>query len=196
MSCPPPRARGSAAISAFIILYLTFRIGSSHSGPSRVPHWKPCGRAGMLPGWRDGAAGMPCCWASLSATELPTRLQMASQIDSAVLAHSCLLSRRQDTERRRRGCACGATTCACLDDAILDGVEQALVHVRGQRVVHQNIGALALRAEGPDGPRCQEVPLVLLLEERSDLLARPVDADRARLCSAPATSLTDCPSTR
>ena len=40
-TCPPPRARGSGAMVASRILNLTLRMGSSHSGPSRVPHWKP-----------------------------------------------------------------------------------------------------------------------------------------------------------
>ncbi len=44
-ACPPPRARGSGAMVASRILNLTLRMGSSHSGPSRVPHWKPCCRA-------------------------------------------------------------------------------------------------------------------------------------------------------
>ena len=38
---PPPRWIGSLAILASKILNLVFRIGSSHKGPSRVPHWKP-----------------------------------------------------------------------------------------------------------------------------------------------------------
>jgi len=29
-------------MSASVILNLTLRMGSSHNGPSRVPHWKPC----------------------------------------------------------------------------------------------------------------------------------------------------------
>ena len=32
---------GSAAMTASRILNLAFRMGSSHSGPSRHPHWKP-----------------------------------------------------------------------------------------------------------------------------------------------------------
>lgn len=40
-SIPPPRCKGSSAITASRILNLTFLIGSSHNGPSRVPHWKP-----------------------------------------------------------------------------------------------------------------------------------------------------------
>ena len=39
---PPPRWMGSAAMSAWTRRNLTLRIGSSHSGPSRVAHWKPC----------------------------------------------------------------------------------------------------------------------------------------------------------
>mmetsp|Transcript_4690 Transcript_4690/g.11810 ORF Transcript_4690/g.11810 Transcript_4690/m.11810 type:complete len:276 (-) Transcript_4690:1588-2415(-) len=42
MICPPPRWMGSGAIDASKILNLTLRIGSSHSGPSRHDHWKPC----------------------------------------------------------------------------------------------------------------------------------------------------------
>mmetsp|Transcript_622 Transcript_622/g.2016 ORF Transcript_622/g.2016 Transcript_622/m.2016 type:complete len:398 (-) Transcript_622:1579-2772(-) len=42
MTCPPPRCSGSGATAASRILNFTFRIGSSQSGPSRVPHWNPC----------------------------------------------------------------------------------------------------------------------------------------------------------
>ena len=40
--CPPPRAAGASATTASRSLNLTSRMGSSHSGPSRVPHWNPC----------------------------------------------------------------------------------------------------------------------------------------------------------
>ena len=42
MTWPPPRCSAWAATLASRILNLTFRIGSSHRGPSRLPHWKPC----------------------------------------------------------------------------------------------------------------------------------------------------------
>mmetsp|Transcript_43904 Transcript_43904/g.104404 ORF Transcript_43904/g.104404 Transcript_43904/m.104404 type:complete len:277 (+) Transcript_43904:472-1302(+) len=41
MIWPPPRWMGEASTVASRILNLQLRIGSSHSGPSRVPHWKP-----------------------------------------------------------------------------------------------------------------------------------------------------------
>ena len=36
------RWRCAAAVTLRIRRDVTLRIGSSHSGPSRVPHWKPC----------------------------------------------------------------------------------------------------------------------------------------------------------
>mmetsp|Transcript_20010 Transcript_20010/g.60454 ORF Transcript_20010/g.60454 Transcript_20010/m.60454 type:complete len:220 (-) Transcript_20010:2220-2879(-) len=77
--------------------------------------------------------------------------------------------------------AFSCTPLEALDNGVLHGVQQALVHIRRQRVVDQDVRPLALRPEGPDGARRQEVPLVLLLEEGAHLLARPVDAHRAPL---------------
>mmetsp|Transcript_40337 Transcript_40337/g.95845 ORF Transcript_40337/g.95845 Transcript_40337/m.95845 type:complete len:243 (+) Transcript_40337:982-1710(+) len=41
MIWPPPRCTGELSTVASRILNLQLRIGSSHNGPSRVPHWKP-----------------------------------------------------------------------------------------------------------------------------------------------------------
>mmetsp|Transcript_58992 Transcript_58992/g.123212 ORF Transcript_58992/g.123212 Transcript_58992/m.123212 type:complete len:346 (-) Transcript_58992:1482-2519(-) len=41
MICPPPRCMGLGSRVASSILSFTLRTGSSHSGPSRVPHWNP-----------------------------------------------------------------------------------------------------------------------------------------------------------
>ena len=40
--CPPPRYMGSLAMNASNNFIFTLRIGSSHSGPSRVDQRKPC----------------------------------------------------------------------------------------------------------------------------------------------------------
>mmetsp|Transcript_1983 Transcript_1983/g.4026 ORF Transcript_1983/g.4026 Transcript_1983/m.4026 type:complete len:292 (-) Transcript_1983:1689-2564(-) len=42
MICPPPLWMAAASTVASRILNFTLRMGSSQSGPSRVPHWKPC----------------------------------------------------------------------------------------------------------------------------------------------------------
>mmetsp|Transcript_5000 Transcript_5000/g.12762 ORF Transcript_5000/g.12762 Transcript_5000/m.12762 type:complete len:249 (+) Transcript_5000:554-1300(+) len=42
MICPPPLCTGEASTVASRILNLQLRMGSSHRGPSLVPHWNPC----------------------------------------------------------------------------------------------------------------------------------------------------------
>ena len=68
-----------------------------------------------------------------------------------------------------------------LHDALAHGGQQALVHVRGQRVVQQDVGPLPGRPEGPHGARGQHVPVVLGGEELAQAAARPGDVDRAAL---------------
>ena len=57
MICPPERAEGATpsppATSAPTRRSLTERIGSSQSGPSRAPHWKPATTEDLIEASRD-----------------------------------------------------------------------------------------------------------------------------------------------
>ncbi len=46
-------------------------------------------------------------------------------------------------------------------------------HLRRQSVVHQNVGSSSLRSKRPDGASCQQIPVVLALEELSNRLLVP-----------------------
>ena len=48
-------------------------------------------------------------------------------------------------------------------------------HLRRQRVVHEDVGSRRVGAERPDGPGGQQIPVVLVLKELSEALARPRD---------------------
>lgn len=43
-------------------------------------------------------------------------------------------------------------------------------HLRWQRVVHQDVWTRGVRSEGPDGPRSQQIPVILGLEKLTQLL--------------------------
>lgn len=50
------------------------------------------------------------------------------------------------------------------------GIFQNKPHLRGQCVVHQDVGPCGVGPEGPDGPGGQQIPVVFRLEEFSQLL--------------------------
>lgn len=57
----------------------------------------------------------------------------------------------------------------CLDrDSFPLGGGQT--HLRWQRVVHEDVWTRGVRSEGPDGPRSQQIPVILGLEKLSQLL--------------------------
>uniref|UniRef100_A0A480F5T5 116 kDa U5 small nuclear ribonucleoprotein component n=1 Tax=Sus scrofa TaxID=9823 RepID=A0A480F5T5_PIG len=62
-----------------------------------------------------------------------------------------------------------------LNDAVLHRAEKSLVHLRGQGVIHQDVGASGIRAKSPDGTGSQQIPVVLGLEELAQLLPVPCD---------------------
>mmetsp|Transcript_111213 Transcript_111213/g.295559 ORF Transcript_111213/g.295559 Transcript_111213/m.295559 type:complete len:314 (+) Transcript_111213:152-1093(+) len=68
-----------------------------------------------------------------------------------------------------------------LDKALLRLRQHALVHFAWQRVVHQHVGTIGLRAEGPDGPCSEQVPIVVLGEEVADSPIVPIDLHFALL---------------
>lgn len=46
----------------------------------------------------------------------------------------------------------------------------ALLYLRGQGIIHQDVGAGGIRAKSPDGTCSQQIPIVLGLEEFSEFL--------------------------
>mmetsp|Transcript_19933 Transcript_19933/g.35566 ORF Transcript_19933/g.35566 Transcript_19933/m.35566 type:complete len:296 (-) Transcript_19933:1848-2735(-) len=60
-----------------------------------------------------------------------------------------------------------------LHDALLDGAEPRLVYLRCERVVDEDVGPRAIRSESPYRPCCENVPVVLGLEEVCDSLVVP-----------------------
>jgi len=54
-------------------------------------------------------------------------------------------------------------------------------HLAGERVVHEDVGALLVWREAPDGARGEKVPVVPLLKEGAELLAVPAHRDEAVL---------------
>mmetsp|Transcript_28556 Transcript_28556/g.64656 ORF Transcript_28556/g.64656 Transcript_28556/m.64656 type:complete len:277 (+) Transcript_28556:501-1331(+) len=52
-----------------------------------------------------------------------------------------------------------------LQDVVTDRVQQPLVHLRWQRVVHEDVGSLFIRRKPPHRARREQVPIVALLEE-------------------------------
>ena len=57
----------------------------------------------------------------------------------------------------------------------------AVGHLAGERVVHEDVGALLVWREAPDGARGEKVPVVPLLKEGAELLAVPAHRDEAVL---------------
>ena len=49
-------------------------------------------------------------------------------------------------------------------------------YLRGQRVVDEDVGSCLVGPKGPDGPGCEEIPVVLGLEELTNLL--PMESNR------------------
>mmetsp|Transcript_12875 Transcript_12875/g.38024 ORF Transcript_12875/g.38024 Transcript_12875/m.38024 type:complete len:676 (+) Transcript_12875:129-2156(+) len=68
-----------------------------------------------------------------------------------------------------------------LQDEVADTVQQLLVHLGRERVVHEHVGALVVGAEAPHRARREQVPVVPLLEELAQPLPLPPDVDGARL---------------
>lgn len=64
-----------------------------------------------------------------------------------------------------------------LCDAVLDCIQQVLIHLSRQCVIQQDVGALLVRAKGPNSPGRQHVPAVLVSEEVGDLLSGPIQVD-------------------
>mmetsp|Transcript_43120 Transcript_43120/g.107915 ORF Transcript_43120/g.107915 Transcript_43120/m.107915 type:complete len:423 (-) Transcript_43120:1309-2577(-) len=65
-----------------------------------------------------------------------------------------------------------------LHHTVLDVTQQLLVHLARQGVIHEDVGAVGLGAEGPDAACGKNVPVVLLLEEGGLALAVPRRADQ------------------
>ncbi len=59
-------------------------------------------------------------------------------------------------------------TLPCLDVIHLPG--WCKTHLRGQRVIDQDVWSSGVWSEGPDGPGSQQIPVILCLEELSQLL--------------------------
>lgn len=72
-----------------------------------------------------------------------------------------------------------AHACACaifqdlstlMQQLCQTGIFPTRTHLRGQRVVHQDVGSRGVGSEGPDGPGGQQIPVVFGLKELSQLL--------------------------
>jgi hypothetical protein len=138
-TCPPPRASGSPATVASMILNFTSRIGSSQRGPSRAPHWKPWGRRGGRRGrWVDEIGKNAC-----RKSPLPSLFQTRAE--------------RQHPPPPTRH---HKPKAAHLHHRVPDRVEQPLVHVRRQRVVQQHVGTVGAGAKRPHAARGELVPVV------------------------------------
>ena len=175
MTWPPPRAAGSGATVAPKILNLTSRIGSSQSGPSRAPHWKPCffwvvccwvcggwcvfwGWCVFLGGgWGEGLVCGFVCWVAWILAAFRRRfvcivswaaVGFLAPLPNCTPPHP--LHHQPPTQHRRPH----------LHDARADRAQQALVDVGRQRVVEQRVGAVGGRAERPDAAGRELVPAV------------------------------------
>mmetsp|Transcript_122661 Transcript_122661/g.343325 ORF Transcript_122661/g.343325 Transcript_122661/m.343325 type:complete len:220 (-) Transcript_122661:2042-2701(-) len=68
-----------------------------------------------------------------------------------------------------------------LHQAVLALAEQRLVDLTGQGVIDEDVGAVVLGPEGPDGLGGERVPIVVLLEKVGDPAALPIDPHLALL---------------
>jgi len=63
-----------------------------------------------------------------------------------------------------------STPLEALLDRVADRCQKLLVNLGGQRVVHEDVGSVVIRAECPDRTSCQKIPRVLGLEKLTQLV--------------------------